>query len=164
MLTDAVAERIERMSQEAAQLGGTLDELLQLDGTSREDYEVRLTEQMTTILRGQIVLDALARSLELTVQAADLDREFARLAFEHRTEAKRIAELVRDQGTLPVLVGDVLRRKAIDAVLDAAEVTGGPDEGTLRRLGLIAAEPEVGPEADDADAGAGAEAEDAGEA
>jgi trigger factor len=156
MLTDAVAERIERMSQEAAQLGGTLDELLQLEGTSREDYEVRLTEQMTTILRGQIVLDALARSLELTVQAADLDREFARLAFEHRTEAKRIAELVRDQGTLPVLVGDVLRRKAIDALLDAAEVTGGPDEDTLRRLGLTAAEPEsepdVEPEPDDATA------------
>jgi trigger factor len=88
------------------------------------------------------------------VQAADLDREFARLAFEHRTEAKRIAELVRDQGTLPVLVGDVLRRKAIDALLDAAEVTGGPDEDTLRRLGLTAAEPEsepdVEPEPDDA--------------
>jgi FKBP-type peptidyl-prolyl cis-trans isomerase (trigger factor) len=62
MLADAVAERIERMSQEAAQFGGTLDELLQLEGTSREDYEVRLTEQMTTMLRGQLVLDALARS------------------------------------------------------------------------------------------------------
>ena len=163
MLADAVAERIERMSQEAAQLGGTLDELLQLEGTSREDYEVRLTEQMTTILRGQIVLDALARSLELTVQAADLDREFARLAFEHRTEAKRIAELVRDQGTLPVLVGDVLRRKAIDALLDAAEVTGGPDEDMLRRLGLIAAEPEAEPDAE-AEPEAEAESDDAPEA
>lgn len=137
MLADAVAERIERMSQEAGQLGGTLDELLQLEGTSREDYEVRLTEQMTTMLRAQLVLDALARQLELTVQAADLDQEFARLAMEHRTEPKRIAELVREQGTLPVLVGDVLRRKAIDTVLDAAEVTGGPDEATLRRLGLV---------------------------
>ena len=143
MLADAVAERIERMSLEAEQLGGTLDELLQLDGTSREDWEVRLTEQMTTMLRGQIVLDALARELGLTVQAVDLDREFSRLAIEHRTDPKRIAELVRDQGTLPVLVGDVLRRKAIDAVLDAAEVSGGPDEGTLLRLGLVAAEPAV---------------------
>ncbi len=143
MLADAVAERIERMSLEAEQLGGTLDELLQLDGTSREDWEVRLTEQMTTMLRGQLVLDALARELGLTVQAVDLDREFSRLAIEHRTDAKRIAELVRDQGTLPVLVGDVLRRKAIDAVLDAAEVSGGPDEETLQRLGLVAEEPAV---------------------
>ena len=150
MLADTVAERIERMSEEAAQLGGTLDELLQLEGTSREDYEVRLGEQMTTMLRAQLVLDALARQLELTVQASDLDREFSRLAIEHRTEPKRIAELVRDQGTLPVLVGDILRRKAIDTVLDAAEVTGGPDEETLRRLGLVAAdpEPEAEPEAE----------------
>ena len=140
MLSDAVAERIERMSQEAAQFGGTLDELLELEGTSREDYETRLTEQTTTMLRAQLVLDALARSLELTVQAADLDREFSRLAMEHRTEPKRIAELVRDQGTLPVLVGDVLRRKAIDTVLEAADITGGPDDDTLRRLGLLADE------------------------
>ena len=161
MLADSVAERIERMSQEAAQLGGTLDELLQLEGTSREDYEVRLAEQMTTILKGQIVLDALARKLELTVQAADLDREFSRLAIEHRTEPERIAELVRDQGTLPVLVGDVLRRKAIDAVLDAAEVTGGPDDDTLRRLGLIAEEPAA--EQDDAE-GTDADADDGSDA
>jgi hypothetical protein len=83
------------------------------------------------------------RELGLTVQASELDREFSRLAIEHRTEPRRIAELVRDQGTLPVLVGDVLRRKTIDAVLDAAEVAGGPDDATLRRLGLLSETPEV---------------------
>ena len=149
MLSEAVAERIERLSQEASQFGGTLDELLQLEGTSREDYEARLTEQMTSMLRAQLVLDALARELELTVQAADLDREFARLAAEHRTEPQRIAQLVQEQGTLPVLVGDVLRRRAIDTVLEAAEVTGGPDDELLRRLGLLEADPE--PEDEPAD-------------
>jgi len=143
MLADTIAERLERMAEEAAQFGGTLDELLQLEGTSREDYEVRLGEQVTTMLRAQMVLDALARELALTVQAVDIDREFARLAMEHRTDAKRIAALVREQGTLPVLVGDILRRKAIDAVLDAAHVSGGPDEATLTRLGLVDAEPET---------------------
>lgn len=150
MLSEAVAERIERLSQEAAQFGGTLDELLQLEGTSREDYETRLTEQMTSMLRAQLVLDALARELELTVQASDLDREFARLAAEHRTEPQRIAQLVQEQGTLPVLVGDVLRRRAIDTVLEAAEITGGPDDDLLRRLGLLEADPEP----DDAEEGA----------
>jgi trigger factor len=151
MLADAVTDRLERLSQEAAQFGGTLDEMLQLEGTSREDYEVRLGEQMATMLRAQLVLDALARELGITVQAADIDREFGRLALEHRTDAKRIAELVRDQGTLPVLVGDILRRKAIDTVLDVADVAGGPDEATLQRLGLV--DPElVDPEPVDPDA------------
>jgi trigger factor len=157
MLSDAVTDRIARMSEEAAQFGGTLDELLQLDGTSREAYETRLTEQTTTMLRAQIVLDALARELGLTVQAGEIDREFSRLAVEHRTEPRRIAELVREQGTLPVLVGDVLRRKTIDAVLDAAEVTGGPDDTTLRRLGLLAPEEE---QVEEADAEASVEVED----
>jgi trigger factor len=152
MLTEAVSERLERLTQEAAQFGGTLEQLLELEGTSREEYEVRLGEQMTTMLRAQLVFDALARQLELNVEAADLDREFTRLAMEHRTDPKRIAELVRQQGTLPVLVGDILRRKAIDAVLDAADVDGGPDLDTLRRLGLAEAEVEVEAEPDVADA------------
>jgi len=142
MLQEAVSERLERMAEQAAQFGGTLDDLLQIEGTSREKYEVRLGEQMAGMLRAQMVLDALARDLELTVQASDIDREFARLAAEHRTDARRIAELVRAQGTLPVLVGDVLRRKAIDVVLDAADVSGGPDDATLQRLGLVEADPE----------------------
>jgi trigger factor len=162
MLADSVAERVDRLSLEAAQFGGTLDELLQLEGTSREDYEVRLAEQMTTMLRAQLVLDALARELGITVQAADIDREFARLAMEHRTDARRIAELVREQGTLPVLVGDILRRKAIDTVLDAANVTGGPDEATLQRLGLVDAEPIAEPEPDeDPEADEGSEPDEA---
>lgn len=165
MISEAVSERIERLSQEASQFGGTLDELLQLEGTSREDYEARLTEQMTSMLRAQLVLDALARELELTVQASDLDREFARLAAEHRTEPQRIAQLVQEQGTLPVLVGDVLRRRAIDTVLEAAEVTGGPDDDLLRRLGLLEADPEPADEpedepADGSDAEPDAEPED----
>jgi trigger factor len=155
MLEEQVTDRIARMSDEAAQFGGTLDELLQLEGTSREDYEVRLREQTETMLRAQLVLDALARRLELTLASSDLDREFSRLAMEHRTDARTIARLVQEQGTLPVLVGDVLRRKAIDVLLETAEVTGGPDEATLVALGLeedpaavAAASADEDPEAD----------------
>jgi len=56
----------------------------------------------------------------------------------------------------------VLRRKAIDAVVAAAEVDGGPDEATLRELGLAAAEPAPeGGGADDAGVEDAADAADA---
>jgi len=148
MLQDSIADRIARLSDEAAQFGGTLEELLEIEGTTREAYEERLKEQTETLLRAQLVLDALASKLEITVSSQDLDREFGRLAIEHRTDPTSIARLVQQQGTLPVLVGDVLRRKTIDVLLEAAEVSGGPDEDTLVRLGLV--RPEA-PAADDAD-------------
>jgi trigger factor len=141
MLEDSIADRIARLSDDAAQFGGTLEELLELEGTTREAYEERLKEQTETMLRAQLVLDALASKLGITVSSKDLDREFARLAMEHRTDPAAIARLVQQQGTLPVLVGDVLRRKSIDALLEAADVSGGPDEDTLIRLGLV--QPEV---------------------
>ncbi len=162
LLSDTVAERMTRLGEEAERLGGTLDELLALEGTSREQHEEQLREQSERMLRSQFVLDALARRLELTVQSADVDAEIGRLAAEHGMQPAEVARLVRDQGTLPALVGDVLRRKAIDAVVAAAEVDGGPDEATLRELGLAAAEP--APEeggADDAGVEDAADAADA---
>jgi trigger factor len=57
MLSDAVADRIERMSEEAAQLGGTLDELLALEATTREEYEGRLREQTQQLLTALRQLD-----------------------------------------------------------------------------------------------------------
>jgi trigger factor len=149
MLEDAVHDRLHRLADEAAQFGGTLEELLALEGTSREDYEARLREQTEQLLTAQLVLDALAKQLGVTVQASDIDREFARLAIEHRMDAKQVARLVAQQGTLPVLVGDIVRRRAIDALLDAAEIDGGPDEATLLELGLVAPTPPVEAAADD---------------
>ncbi len=144
LLSDTVAERMSRLGEEAARLGGTLDELLALEGTSREAQEERLREQSEAMLRSQLVLDALARKLEVTVQSADLDLEIGRLAAEHGMKPGEVARLIRDQGTLPALIGDVLRRRTIDALVDAAEVDGGPDEATLRELGLVAAAAEDG--------------------
>jgi trigger factor len=139
MLASSVEERLETLSAEATQFGGTLDELLALEGTSREEYETRLREQIQGMLTAQLVLDALARKLELTVQSSDVDQEFVRLATEHRMRPQEIAQLVQQQGTLSVLIGDVLRRKAIDLLVEAAEVSGGPGEELLVELGLAAA-------------------------
>jgi hypothetical protein len=46
-----------------------------------------------------------------------------------------VARVIQEQGTLPVLAGDILRRKAIDAIVEAAEVTGGPDDALLPSSG-----------------------------
>ena len=163
LLADTVAERMARLGEEAARLGGTLDELLALEGTSREAQEERLREQAEGTLRGQLVLDALARKLELNVRSADLDVEIGRLASEHGMKPAEVARLVREQGTLPALIGDVLRRRAIDAIVAASEVDGAPDDATLGELGLVETAEEVADEAaPEADTDDDAASEDAG--
>jgi len=162
MLQQSVEDHMERLSGEAMRFGGTLDELLALEGSSREEHEVRVREQSTEMLQAQIVLDALARRLELTVRASDVERELARLAAEHRMQPQEVARLVEEQGTLHMLVGDVLRRRAIDTLLETAVVEGGPGEDLLVELGLSeaparAADPDAGSDAE-SDAGPDTEA------
>jgi hypothetical protein len=51
-----------------------------------------------------------------------------------------------------MLVSDVVRRKAIDALLEAARIDGGPDEATLLEVGLAVPAAPAPDAADDDDA------------
>jgi trigger factor len=37
---------------------------------------------------------------------------------------QEIARIIQEQGSLPALIGDIMRRKTIDAIVDAAEIDG----------------------------------------
>ena len=113
------------------------------------------------------MLEALAAQEDITVQARDLEIEITRHALERGVDPREMARAIEAQGTLNVVVGDVVRRKAIDLLVEAANVDGGPTDEQLSELehepeaetelGLNggAAEAEVGPERDREDAEGG---------
>ena len=41
---------------------------------------------------------------------------------------------------LPALIGDILRRKALDTIMDEATLDGGPSDDVLTELGLMQSE------------------------
>jgi trigger factor len=54
-----------------------------------------------------------------------------------------VAQIIQEQGSLPALVGDIMRRKAIDAIVEAAEVIGAPSDDVLIELGLREQDPDA---------------------
>jgi trigger factor len=150
--------RLRQLEQQADAYRTSVAELLEAEGLTLEGYADRLREQANITVRSQLVLDALAAKLQVPVDAADLEREIVRHAQMNGVEPARIAELIRDQGTLPSLVGDVQRRKAIDAIVAAATIEGAPPAELLVELGL---EDAPAPEAGAADDAPAADAVDA---
>ena len=136
MVTDEVEQRLHEVEHQAERIGIAVDQLLAAEGMTREEYGTRLHEQATTGAKARLVLDRLAARLEVPLDAGDLDREVLRHAQASGIEPARLVETIQQQGSLPVLIGDVLRRKAIDRIVESARLEGAPSQELLVELGL----------------------------
>jgi trigger factor len=128
--------RMAQLEQQAERFGIDVEDLLGMEDTSREDFESNATKQAEQTVKAQLVLDALARKLEVGVDPSDIDREIVRHAQANGVSPQEIANVIQQQGSLPALLGDILRRKAIDAIVATADIDGGPSDDVLIELGL----------------------------
>jgi trigger factor len=147
MLEEDKQQREHNLTHQAEQYGLTADQVLEAQGTSREDFDENNTKQAEQTVKAQLVLDALSTKLQPQLDPSDIDQEIVRHAQTNGMPPEEIAQIIQQQGTLPALIGDILRRKTIDQIVDAAEIDGGPSEEQLIELGL--AEDPNAPEAQD---------------
>jgi trigger factor len=69
------------------------------------------------------VLEAVAREEEIHVTAEDLDREIRSLAEATGREPKEVKKILEKSGQVTSLAGDIIRTKAIDLLVESAEVS-----------------------------------------
>jgi len=153
LVEDHIASRKSVVARQAQQFGMEIDALLQAQGSDPEAFDDELAEQARLTVKGQLVLDKLAGELDLEVTAEDLDREIYRHAQMQGTTPTQVAQNIQAQNLVGMLVGDALRRRTIDAILDAADLEGGPSDEVLIEVGLLPDPNELDADADaDADA------------
>ena len=128
--------RINQVKQQAEQYGVDFEQLLQMQDVDPEQFERNAAAQAEQSVKAQLVLDALAREIDVTVEPREVDEEIYRQAMTRGVEPQKIAQVIEQQGSLPVLVSDIMRRKSIDALVEAAAIEGGPDDALLVELGL----------------------------
>lgn len=135
-----VQEEIEfdrrQLARAAEQAGMSVEEFLAAQGMDPEEYGRRLEAHAQATVKARLVLDRLAEQLGVEVTEEDLRAEILRHALTHGVPPDQLARTLQERGALGGLVADVRRRKAIDALVDAAVVEGAPDEDTLREVGL----------------------------
>ena len=131
MLDAEVSARHSLMERQAERYGMELEQLLELQGTDHEGFHAQLREQATSTVKAQLVLEELAQAQEIKVDERDLELEITRHALQRGVEPAEIAKVVNEQGTVGVLIGDIVRRKALDLLVDAAEVEGAPPPDVL---------------------------------
>ncbi|QMU75523.1 trigger factor [Streptacidiphilus sp. PB12-B1b] len=167
LLADEVQTRKHNLEHhQLPQMGIDLDGYLKLQDKTAEEFENELLEQARKGIKTQFVLDAIASKEELAVNQEELTEHLLRRAAGSGMTPDQFAQQVVEGGQVPLLVGEVVRGKALAVVVEAAKVVdteGNPvdfeddeDEDEAGETAEAAAATEA-PEAD-ADADKGAEA------
>ena len=106
--------------QQIGSRGMNLDTYLQMTGLTSEQFIADLHKQADDVARESLALDALARELKVEVTDEDVDAEFERAGVEDAAATK--AQFLAD-GRMPAVRDSIRRSKAVDWLVDNAQVT-----------------------------------------
>jgi trigger factor len=135
LIEDETRHRILHAEERAEQLGLPLEKMLEIQGWDR----ARLTEDSRAhavrAIVGDIALEGVARAEDLEVTAEEIGREITALARAYGRDPKELAKALERTGQIVTLAGDIIRTKALDLVVERADIR---QEGSEAR----SAEPE----------------------
>ncbi len=136
MVEAEIDQQLQQLDMQGQQYGLDLEGMLAAQGKTLEEYRESAREGARSKVKATLVLDALAQRLQPTVEMAEIEQEILRHAESNRMPPEQIAQIIQQQGHWPMLAGDIVRRKTIDAIVEAAEIDGGPSDEVLIELGL----------------------------
>ncbi len=131
LIEDETEHRVQHARERAQQLGVTLEELLQIQGLDEERFRADAREHAVRAIVADLVLEGVARGEDLQVSAEELSAEIGQLAKALGREPKEVATSLDRTGQVVALAGDIIRSKALDVLVEHADVTpeGGGSTG-----------------------------------
>lgn len=99
---------------------------LDSEGRLADDaHRTEVTEQATTALRNQILLDTLAENLEVKVNQGELVDYLVSASRQYGMDPNTFIQTVDQQGQIPAMVAEVARSKALAVALRRVAVVDG---------------------------------------
>lgn len=121
MIEDRITQMIDemRMSLEARKL--TLDQYMQYSGIDMKQLRERQHSAAVENVKTDLVLDAIAKAENLQVSMDDVDSELSAIASQHGATLDDVKKIIKSNGTMGLLLANILRRKAAHVIIDSAK-------------------------------------------
>lgn len=121
MIEDRVTQMIDemRMSLEARKL--TLEQYMQYSGIDMKQLRERQHDAAVENVKTDLVLDAIAKAENIQVSMEDVDSELSAIASQHGATLEDVKKIIRSNGTMGLLLANILRRKAAHVIIDSAK-------------------------------------------
>ena len=121
MIEDKISQMVEEMKLSLESRKMSLDMYMQYTGLDmakiRENQRPVAEENVKT----DLVLDAIAKAEDIQVDMADVDAEIAAISAQHGASPEEVKKIIKGNGTMGLLLANILRRKAAHVVIDSAK-------------------------------------------
>jgi trigger factor len=131
LIEEETDHRIHHARDRAERMGVGLEKMLELQGWD----EARLREDSRghaiRAIKSDLVLEGIARNESLEVTAEEIGAEIAVLAQAYGREPKAVAKDLERSGQVVTLAGDIIRTKALDLLVERADIeTEKPEDAS----------------------------------
>ena len=122
LVDDEFAHRLEHFEADLKQHGLTMEEYGRQAELTELEIRRDIREQVTRSIRAELILEQVAKEAEIKVEDDEIGQEIALAAMRSGRDPKEVAEQVVRSGRLGTVAADVLRRKALDHVVQNIDV------------------------------------------
>lgn len=130
LVEEETEHRMHHARERAEQLGMPLERLLELQGTDELRFRAEAREHAVRAIVADLVLEAVARAEDIQVTAEELGQEIGRLAQALGRDPREVATSLERSGQVVALAGDIIRSKALDVLVEHAEIV--PEDGAAQ--------------------------------
>lgn len=121
MIEDKISQMVDEMKMSLESRKMSLDMYMQYTGLDmakiRENQRPVAEENVKT----DLVLDAIAKAEDIQVDMADVDAEISAISAQHGAAPEEVKKIIKGNGTMGLLLANILRRKAAHVVIDSAK-------------------------------------------
>jgi len=119
-----VEHRVQSATERAERIGMTLEQVLESQGWDELRFRSDARAHAVRALEGDLILESVARQEEISVTPEELSARVVELAQAVNRDPKEVIGQLERTGAITQLAGDIIRTKALDLLVDEAEVIG----------------------------------------
>jgi trigger factor len=162
MVADELNARRQSLEQQLMMAGVTMEQYLQDENQTLEEFEAELERRVRDAVTAQFLLDEVAKEKQFGVDQNELSQHLVRRAQQSGQDPQEFANHMFEHNHIPDLVQEILRGKALAAVVESATVTDS--SGNVVELANLRPDGTIGEPEGESDQAAGGEVEPAPEA
>ncbi len=134
LIEQETVHRVHHAEEQAGRYGITLDQMLEIQGWDRDRLTEDSREHAVRAITADLALEGVARAAEIEVTADELGAEISTLAQAYERDPKELATQLDRSGQIVTLAGDIIRTKALDLVVEHADITEESPEETAAAI------------------------------
>jgi trigger factor len=123
LVQDETDHRLRHAEENAGRYGMSLDQMLEIQGWDRDRLAEDSRDHAVRAIKADLVLEAVARAEDIQVSAEEIGAEIGSLAQAYDRDPKELATQLDRTGQIVTLAGDIIRTKALDLLVETADIT-----------------------------------------